>query len=414
MTSSPLFLFLSNVWPEPDSSAAGIHSLQLMHALMRWTGDKASLVWASTARPSPYALPESDAPCRYLSIRMNDETADVQLRELNPAVVIFDRFMAEEQFGWRVRTQCPDALRLLHIQDLHFLRRHRQKQPAAPDAASLCTDTALRELAAIFRCDLSLIISSFEIKWLQQEVGIPADLLHYFPLAYDGLLNQGLPAFGARRDFISIGNFLHPPNKDAVMRLKSTYWLEIRRRLPDAQLQVYGAYCPPHIMQMNRPEEGFLVHGRTAQLRKVLSSARVLLAPLRYGAGLKGKLLEAMRLGTPSVTTPAGCEGITGIENWPGAVLNADASSGTFAEHAAALYEREAVWQKASDAGRQLINRSFNKAHQSERLAQKLTQLFETLTQHRTKNLVGRLLWHHGQASTRYMSLWIQEKEKNA
>lgn len=409
-------LFISNVWPEPNSSAAGTHSLQLMAALKSFwaafSGENSELIWASTARPSPHALPEAEAPCRYVSVAMNDEAADGQLRRINPAIVVFDRFMAEEQFGWRVRRQCPDAFRLLHTQDLHFLRRYRRKQPGNADKNALFTDTAMRELAAIYRCDLSLIISRYEMAFLRENAGIPGELLHFFPLAYDKPPSFNKPSFRERQDFVSIGNFLHAPNKDAVLRLKTTYWPEIRRRLPRALLHVYGAYCPAHIMQMSRPEEGFIVHGRARGLGDVLRRARVLLAPLRYGAGLKGKLLDAMRFGTPSVTTPVGCEGIAGAEAWPGAVVATDASAGVFAEHAARLHEEESEWEHASAAGRQLIATSFNKTQEADRLALKLREGLEKLAEQRARNLTGRLLWHHGQASTRYMSLWIEEKEK--
>lgn len=413
MAASSLVLFISNVWPEPDSSAAGTHSLQLMRALKRWAGPQAELVWASTAAASRFALPEAAAPCRYAAISMNDEAADKQLQRLRPAVVVFDRFMAEEQFGWRVREQCPNALRLLHTQDLHLLRRHRQQQPGQPDRRALETETALRELAAIFRCDLSLIISRAEVEFLQSQAEVPPALLHYFPLTATALPPEKLPAFEERQDFVSIGNFLHPPNKDAVIRLKTTYWPALRQRLPRAVLRVYGAYCPPHIMQMSRPEEGFLVAGRAPKVQDVLAPARLLLAPLRYGAGLKGKLLDAMRYGTPSITTPAGAEGIAAPNAWPGYVLSADASPHAFAAQASALYTHETAWQTASDNGRQLLAKSFHEEQHSEALLQKLQQLFAYLPQHRARNLIGRLLCHHQQASTRYMSLWIQEKEKH-
>jgi glycosyltransferase involved in cell wall biosynthesis len=410
-------LIISNVWPEPSSSAAGYNSLQLMRAFEGYASFKKEdlcLVWASTAAWSQHALPESEAPCSYQQIKMNDEQADQQIRALSPDIVVFDSFMTEEQFGWRVREQCPDAARILHTQDLHFLRRARQKKPDVSFEQALLSKTAVRELASVYRCDLSLIISKVELQLLTEKAGVPEFLLHYFPLAYTSLNPDNLPDFEQRRDFVSIGNFLHPPNVDAVLYLKQHFWPEIRKRLPEANLHVYGAYCPDHIMKMSEPSEGFLVHGRTSDLEGVLGSARILLAPLRFGAGLKGKLLDAIRCGTPSVTSKVGAEGLRVSVFWPGYVYNPDSNVGKIADITVRMYEDAKIWQLASETGLDFIKSHFNEHFHSSKITDRLNQLIEDLPAHRNKNIVGRLLCHHAQASTRYMSLWIQEKEKNA
>lgn len=410
-------LIISNVWPEPASSAAGYSSLQLMRALEGYASSKQEalrLVWASTAAWSQHALPESEAPSSYQQIKMNDEQADQLIRALSPDIVVFDRFMAEEQFGWRIREQCPGAARILHTQDLHFLRRARQKRHDVSFEQALLSKTAVRELASVYRCDLSLIISKFELKLLTEKAGIPEFLLHYFPLAYTSPNPADLPDFEQRRDFVSIGNFLHPPNADAVLYLKQHLWPEIRKRLPEANLHIYGAYCPDHIMQMSKPSEGFLVHGRTSDLEGVLGSARILLAPLRFGAGLKGKLLDAMRCGTPSVTSKVGAEGLRDSVFWPGYVYNPDSRVENNADITVQMYENADIWQRASEMGLDFIKSLFDEHFHGSEIIERLNQLFEDLPAHRNRNIVGRLLCHHAQASTRYMSLWIQEKEKNA
>src|SRR5690606_3496594 len=150
---------------------------------------------------------------------------------LQPDLVLFDRFFTEEQFGWRVEQTCPHALRVLDTEDLHSLRAARekivkaaQKQTANESekySLELLADNnnqtfalmrneemALREIAAIFRCDLSLIISEAELELLHSQFSVPKNILLYCPFLTDSVLPIVTP-FAGREHFISIGNFRH-------------------------------------------------------------------------------------------------------------------------------------------------------------------------------------------------------------
>src|SRR5699024_7195355 len=117
----------------------------------------------------------------------------------------FDRFITEEQFGWRVAEQCPQTLRILDTEDLHCLRRARKKaineeRSFAPEDL-LNEETAKREIASIFRCDLSLVISEYELKLLQDLFKIDKTLLHYLPFMLDPIGKDTVrswPAFDER------------------------------------------------------------------------------------------------------------------------------------------------------------------------------------------------------------------------
>ena len=88
-------------------------------------------------------------------------------------MVIFDRFMIEEQFGWRVEKTCPQALRVLDTSDLHCLREARQTQLKQGGVLDLYNEIALREIAAIHRSDLTLMISEYEIELMREQFAIP-------------------------------------------------------------------------------------------------------------------------------------------------------------------------------------------------------------------------------------------------
>jgi len=329
--------------------------------------------------------------------------------------VLFDRFITEEQFGWRVAEQCPNALRVLDTEDLHFLRKAREeavKRGLLIIEANLFTDTTKRELASIFRCDLSLIISEVEMELLENTFKIPKEILHYLPFLvthFSEEKRKTLPSFENRNHFISIGNFLHAPNTDAVLYLKNEIWRAIKKEIPEAELHIYGAYAPQHITQLHNEKEGFLIKGWTLSVDEIMKNARVCLAPLRFGAGLKGKLLDAMRNGTPSVTTPIGAEGMHGSLPFSGKIGN-DASS--IVKASIQLFLEKKSWQEAQLNGFRIINNRFQKDNFSEEITHKIKGLQQNITTHRNTNFIGQIIQHQSLQATKFMSKWIEEKNK--
>jgi glycosyltransferase involved in cell wall biosynthesis len=409
---SSKLLIIGSVWPEPTSSAAGQRMLQLMDCFQQegW-----EITFASAAAKGERAV-NFDSSVRTYTLQMNDSDADHFLNELNPDAVLFDRFITEEQFGWRVAEQCPQALRILDTEDLHCLRRSRKKaldegRRFVPQDL-LRDETARREIASIYRCDLSLIISEYEYQLLIDLFDVGKRLLLYLPFLFEQIEEntiQSWPVFEERRHFVTIGNFRHQPNWDSVHYLYQTVWPEIRRELPDAGMHVYGAYPSQKVKSLHQPEQGFYIEGQVTDARKAVSRARVLLAPLRFGAGLKGKLTEAMQCGTPSVTTPVGAEGINGEMEWSGII--AEKPDG-FAEAAVKLYRKKSLWQKAQRQGIEIINRRFNKSLFSKQLMHQISKLQNQLASHRRQNFIGSMLMYHITASTKYMARWIEEKNR--
>ena len=167
-----LLVVLGYVWPEPDSSAAGRRMLSLirMYRERDW-----QVIFASPAERGPHRFALSQWQIEEVVITLNDSSFDQWIAALQPDVVLFDRFMLEEQFGWRVEAACPQALRLLDSEDLHCLRAARQQAFHAGRAmtpADLTSELALREIAAILRVDLTLTISLAEMRLLQQHYQI--------------------------------------------------------------------------------------------------------------------------------------------------------------------------------------------------------------------------------------------------
>lgn len=419
-------LVIGYVWPEPTSSAAGGHMMQILQAFVA-QGWQVTFSSPAVAGEHTADLASLGVDCQ--AIVLNDSSFDRFIEALQPDIVLFDRFMMEEQFGWRVERHCPSAVRILETSDLACLRDARQrllkahlKHAAEPDEctslfaldgaqlydAMAQADMTLREIAAIYRCDLNLMISDVEISLLTALFGVPAYLLHWCPLMLQPV-PQPAPAYADREHFLSIGNFRHAPNWDAVLWLKQTLWPMIRARLPRAQLHIYGAYTPPKATALHNPGEGFLVLDRAADALAVMRKARIALAPVRFGAGIKGKLADAMLCGTPSVTTPIGSEGMHGDLPWPGAIAS-DAQG--LADAAVRLYQDPLAWAQAQAAARPLLSQRYAVAAHQQALIAAVSFVRANLSGQRRKNFHGSLLRHHHHKSTQYMAQWIESKNR--
>lgn len=405
-------LIIGFVWPEPNSSAAGKRMMQLVSF---FSEQKCDITFASSAKKSGFSTDLEGYGVKSASISVNESAFDDFVRELNPDLVLFDRFMTEEQFGWRVQSQCPNALRVLDTEDLHSLRYAREKGFKEGDdriQRFLISDIAKREIASIYRCDLSLIISETEMTLLRDFYKVPGEILHYISYMIDTdteLNTQDWPDYEQRRGFMTIGNFRHKPNLDSVNYLRTEIWPLIRKAMPDAEMNVYGAYPKQQVMEWHEPKQGFYIHGRAVNADEVMRQSRICLSPLRFGAGLKGKLVEAMLNGTPSVTTSMGAEGINGLLEWPGAIADKPAE---FAEGAVALYNNQSLWKEAQSRGRDVIESRFSKMAQQADLEDHLETVARELEHHRSHNFTGAMLMHHTMAGTKYMSRWIEEKNR--
>ncbi|WP_282136133.1 glycosyltransferase [Seonamhaeicola maritimus] len=406
-------LIIGFVWPEPKSSAAGYRMMQLIETFQL---KDYQITFASTCAKTENAFNLKSIGVQQVSIELNNSSFDVFVKALNPDVVLFDRFMTEEQFGWRVSEQCPDALKILDTEDLHCLRRGRQqafKDQVNFDKTYLFNDTAKREIACIYRCDLSLIISEVEMEILKNDFKVDESLLLYLPFMLDNVSEKtlnALPKFEDRQHFVAIGNFLHEPNYHAVLHLKQNIWPLIKKNLPDAKMQIYGAYASLKVNQLHNSNEGFIINGFAESASTVLRQSRICLAPLLFGAGLKGKLIDAMKNGTPAVTTTIGAEGMFGnIE--PNGFIEDNAEA--FSEKAIKLYKNESLWEEKQYNGFQVLNTRFHKEQFQQLFLERIRLVKGQLKDRRLENFTGQMLHHHGLQSTKFMSKWIEAKNKS-
>jgi glycosyltransferase involved in cell wall biosynthesis len=406
-------VLIGTVWPEPNSTAAGQRMLQLIGIFKSLEYE---IVFTSIASKSEFAIDLNELNIQTFPIELNNTSFDDFIKLQNPSMVLFDRFITEEQFGWRVTQHCPNAIKILDTEDLHFLREARLqcfKQNINCKLEHLQNEVAKREIASIYRCDLSLIISKYEFDLLVNSFQIPVDLLHYIPMIYDEIdasKFKDYPKFIDREHFFSIGNFHHKPNWETVLQLKKSIWSSIRKQLPKAELHIYGAYLSEKAKQLHNEKEGFIIKGRALTSEEVFKKYRVLLAPIPYGAGIKGKILESMLFGTPNITSTIGAEAMQNNLDWNGFIED---NPEEFAKKAVGLYSNEEIWNQSQKNGISIINKCFNKDNFEHPFIEKVNSLIDNIEIHRTNNFLGQILNHHTLKSTMYMSKWIEEKNSN-
>lgn len=386
------------------------------------------------------------------------------------SAVVFDRYFAEEAYSFHFWKHNESAIRILDMQDMHSLRLARQalvedtsarvgdglwmddnlmervmeshveneSQQHATNASKQKNkkrkkdpcDILLRELAAIHRSDLVLVCSSHEYDLLTNVFGIGSSKLCMAPFftsecspAYDSPDCQ----YEQRSDFVALGGYRHPPNVDSVKWLKAEVWPRIRSRLPEAQLYVWGSYPPQHIMQLNDSKSGFLVKGRLDNLAEELAKRRILLAPLRYGAGIKGKVVDAWAHGCPVVTTPVGAEGTTASRDiltnctvrgnvsdiddvgW-GGLIGTDADA--VARCAVRLYRDQGLWDESRRNARRLLRVLFGQKRNLNAVSNAISEAIYNKGIRRSEDHISAILWHQSQRSTEYFSRWVELKER--
>ena len=400
-------------------------------------------------------------------------------------LVIFDRFYSEEAYSFAIREQIQQRRTngrvknivegnddtsptfVLDMQDMHSLRWGRQQVVQQFDKKIRtmrnnksydpleCLDLVmeyrptvsnnphlLRELASIHRCDLTWVCSPYEMQLLKDMFQIPERKLSLVPFFVqnctalplseadlDSISHEGDQSISEQSaNFVFCGGFLHAPNVDAVHVLLQHVWPRIRKKLPTSSLHIHGAFCPPSILNQHNPLEGVYIHGFTESLDDIFSTRtsskrKILLAPLRFGAGIKGKIVDAWRYGMPVVTTPVGSEGMVATNLTPesnqarehslfGGLIASNLHE--FCEMAISMADDEALFQEKKREGTRALSELYGLDRNLTRwnlVLQQLNNTMENVGTYRESDIFRSLLWHQTARSTEYFSRWIELKE---
>ena len=258
-------------------------------------------------------------------------------------LVIMSRVEVVAEVLEAVRRCCPQARRVFDTVDLHFLREARRAEVTGALDADEVGQLEARELALARACHLTLVVSPTERELLAR---LAPDLAVEVLSLIDSREPTDTP-FEERSGVLFVGNFQHPPNRDAMkFYLREVHPL-VHERLNAAELTIIGADAPRSLRRLATDGARFV--GQVEDLAPYFSAARLSIAPIRYGAGIKGKIQTSLALGVPVVTTSAGAEGMP-ISDGRGALI-ADGPH-AFAEAVVRLHSEAELWRSLADAGR--------------------------------------------------------------
>ncbi|QBQ98359.1 methyltransferase domain-containing protein [Paraburkholderia pallida] len=260
-------------------------------------------------------------------------------------LVMLQRISVASHLVDTVRRTARRAKLVFSTVDLHFLREERAAiLERSASALSQALEVRRAELHAIGVADATTVVSRVELDIVKRLM--PATNVHRIPIPRVGA--RAATTFDERRGVVFVGGFAHRPNIDAVKWLVSEIWPLVRQRLPDLELQVVGSNVTPDIAALDAPQSGVRIVGFVEDLSSILDRIRLSVAPLRFGAGVKGKVVSSLLHGVPCVLSKVASEGM-------GLVAGEHILEGDSAQHIAdeivRLHEDRELWQRIADAG---------------------------------------------------------------
>ena len=259
--------------------------------------------------------------------------------------VIVHRVNVFEKLATKLKALCPNARIIFNTVDLHHIREARQAEIENSNLLRKRAETTKRaELRLARNADATVVVSSTEQELLQ--AALPEVPVFHLPLVREAP-GVGAAAFESRSGIAFLGNYQHSPNVDAILRFVHDVWPEIRLALPSADLLIFGAHITPEVAQLG-DLGGVQTLGYVEDLAALYNRTRLTVAPLRYGAGAKGKVASSLCHGVPVIASPIAAEGMD-VEHGR-EILIARVKS-EWVEHVHAAYSDPDLWQTLSQAG---------------------------------------------------------------
>lgn len=331
--------------PSPDRDAGSLRMFLILKTLAQWC----HVIFV------PFNRPQSLDYERALW-KEGIETAEAidyrrLLKNQNVKAAIVSRPSMGAAFIHRIRRVNPKVGIVFDMVDTHFLRFQREHQISG-EAAALAEAKRYRKLERKLaqRSDLVWCASLEDKQVMEREVSNTR--IEVVPTIHE-LRQRGKP-FDDREGLLFIGNLAHRPNDDAVLFFMREVYPRLRQKLASVRLDIIGDQPSAAIAAYN--SEDVQIRGYVPDVEPYLNERRVFIAPLRFGAGIKGKVGEAMAHGIPVVTTSIGAEGF-GLTNEFDVMIADDPES--FATAVQQLYSQKELWQRVVDNSRLRIEKDF-------------------------------------------------------
>ena len=345
----PRVLVIDHLVPAPDKDAGSLRMFNIIGFLVRLKFAVAFGAYAGDRATGPY---EDTLQQMGVEVLIGPQAIREYLEEVGERlnVCILCRPGGAEYLS-EVRSRSPLAVVFYDTVDLHFVReRRRAEVERSPAAEASAEHFRVVELDAVRLADATIAVTDVERGIIESEV--PSATVHVIPIIHR--VSCGTAPFLRREGMVFVGNFGHQPNIDGVLYFVREILPLVRLRLPAVRLHVVGDNAPETVLAL--AGDAVIIEGWIPDLRLMLEQCRVAVAPLRYGAGLKGKVGESMAAGLPVVCTTIAVEGMPVLDGRD--VLIADKPA-DFATKVADVYECEALWRAISSQGRLTAGASY-------------------------------------------------------
>ena len=368
--SKPRVLIIDGRWPRPDRDSGSVDAVMQAYAFHRFGYEVVFAADAEFAEASFYRdqLESAGIICLSSTISPSIESF-LHSDGATLAVCVLSRVYGGGRYLEAVRHHAPRAMTVFNTVDLHHLREIRAAELAA-DITALRRAEAVgeRELYIVRQSDATIVVSAAERAVLADKV--PGAMVFEMPLARPIRPYDLIPSFGARTGIGFVGGFDHDPNVDAIMFFLNEIWPLVRRELPDVQLSIVGAHLPDSVLASMPCGVSYL--GPIPDLDPWFDSLRLTIAPLRYGAGAKGKVVSSLAAGVPCVGTMMAMEGM-GLQN--GINIALGDTPALFAAQVIEVYREREVWACLSVGGHAKAINEFSITAGETRLAAMLDDL---------------------------------------
>ncbi|WP_423927457.1 glycosyltransferase [Dokdonella sp.] len=345
-------LIIDATTPAPDQDSGSLRMVNLMRVLRR-NGCHVAFMASNRAWVEGYtsALQEIGVEVLYHPFN-NDPAALFRERGAEFDAILLSRHYVASEFIGLARMYAPSARLVFDTVDLHYLREQRAAElEGRTDLARESERTRMLEVGIMRECDVTLVVSPVEEEILARDApGVAVDVLSNVHEVY-GCRRK----FADRRDLLFVGGFQHPPNTDAVLWFAREILPRVRERIADIRLHVIGSKVTTEIQAL--ASDHLVVHGFVDDIAPAMDSARISIAPLRYGAGVKGKVNMAMSYGLPVVATPMAVEGMH-VRAGEDVLVALDADA--FACAIVDLYGNEELWNRLSANGLANVHAHFS------------------------------------------------------
>ncbi len=321
------------------------------------------------ARLSPYAEALEALGVEVIHRPWYDNLASfMALRGESFAFAYVHRLWVAEQALPILRRARPDMKILFNTADLHHLRSQRAAALTGnPDDAQLAEAERVRELAVISAVDATIVCNSVERDLLRDL--LPDVRVAYLPWVRSPVAGA-VPDFADRTGMMFLGGFAHPPNADGLLWFVREVMPLLRKQIAGVSLTIYGADMPDEVSALAAPD--IIIAGYVPALKPAFDRHRVSVAPLRYGAGFKGKVAESLAHGVPVVASPIAAEG-TGLVDGVNVLVAEDAD--TMAATIAGVYGNGDWWLSLSRAGQVFVADKLSPAQGKQVIRDLLTAL---------------------------------------